>query len=212
MATQSQLISKSVYAFDLDKKSLNILDADMFIANKDILCKDSFIIKTINPSAVTNRAYIHIIDHPCPSILDIIQTGEKPVSEKIACITVESGKVILNIKKPVNVKNGTTVLFRLDHTLPLEGENPDLFFCGSVQPSDYLNLRSHLNLEGIRKEVVLNPFSRKQFKAWIFDASNPQAYSAPKISNLDRVQCLSHTLNIKLTDWERAKYFGIFIQ
>lgn len=155
-----------------------------------------------------------MMDYSCNSITEALEVKTAPVPEEIAYVTVKGKKVVLNINKPLEIKAGNTVLFRLDYKIPLKGTDPELFFCGAIQPSDYLNLRDILNIGEISKEIILQPHSKRQFRAWVFDASEPIAFPTPEISESDRVQRISKDfkLNVKLTDWERAKYFGIFVQ
>ena len=200
-AKKNRLISKSIYAFDLDKRLLQTMDADMFIPSKDIVCEEGFTIKTINPHITIERTYIQMIAYPYTSITEALKVKKAPISKKIACVTVEDGKVILNIKKPLKIKANTTILFRLDYKAPLRGKNPELFFCGSIQPSDYLNLRKLLDIKEISKEIILQPHSRRQFRAWVFNASKPIAFPTSQVSSFEGVQCISRDfkLDIKLT-------------
>ena len=207
------LKSESIYEFDLDNQTLRIQDWDLFIPKQKTTFAQGFRLKTVSQSIKKiNRSTLYEVNGRYSSISGALENST-PIPKRRVEVTKANNCFEVIIHKPIEFSPSFPVLLALDYTLDLQVEGPHLLYCGSVQPSDYIHLHDHLNEGNITKKIKLFLFSRcTSFESGVYDASNPIAFPRIKSSHYNRVQSISHELNmsIDLDEWERAKTFSVF--
>lgn len=209
------LISATVYAFNLDKRELGIEDYDLFVPNKEGTFSEGFRLKVVNPDIIeVTRASIYLVKPPFRSIDDALRKSDL-VPSNFAEIVQEKDFFGVKIYKPLTISPKLAALLLLEYKLRLRGNGSRLFYCGSVQPSDYSIIKEYLNIKNVKKKVKMAVFSCRPFEGWTFNASKLIAFPDGGMSILDGVQRFTREFNMKinLEEWEeRAYYFGLFIE
>lgn len=208
------LISATVYGFNLDKRDLEIEDYDFFVPKREISFSEGFRLKIVNPDiAEVTQASIYLVKPPFTSIENALKKTVS-VRKDIAEVAQEENHFVIKIHKQFKVSEKLAALLLLKYRVALKGNGPRLFYCGSVQPSDYSKMKDYLNIKNVNKKVKMVVFSCRPFEGWVFNASELIAFPNGKLSIYDRVQRFIYDfdINIGFEEWERANYFGIFVQ
>lgn len=211
----NSLRSMSTYTFDVDERELHIGDYDLFAPETEVILARHFRLKVVSTSITEDsRAEIRWVQPPSDNLETAFQHSHIVPSQQ-AEVVRQMNEFWLRVHSPLSVWPSQPALVCLEYTAMLKGSGPDVLYCGAIQPSDYEELKPYLKLENVSKVIRLVAFSKGPFKVYFFDASAQIAYPPPASSNPDLgherfVYEFSTTLNLK--EWERAQYFGIFIQ
>ncbi|MCK4824894.1 hypothetical protein KA005_54585, partial [bacterium] len=181
------LLSKTVYAFNIDERELKIEDYDLFIAKQEVVFSEGFKLKTVNREITEiTQANIRFCRGPFTSIENALNSTELLVTD-IGEVLQEENSFVLRIKDQLKMSPDLGALLTLKYKVALKGNGSRLFFCGCIQPSDYFGLRDYLVIENIRKEVKMVAFSRRNFEGWVFNASKPVVFPEGRMSKTEGV-------------------------
>lgn len=211
--SKPRLESQSIYSFDLDSQSLTFRDYDLFAPARDLVLHMGFTVKKISTAVTTvKRCDLRRARADAPSLDEAVKTSQK-IAPEMARVVIVDGAVNFKIPDQLPMTASDALLLVLEYSINLQGQGPKLLFSGAVQPSDYKNIHNSLRVNDIAKQIVLQVYSKNQFSARIFNASNPQAFPQPIHARRRRsaapTYLIRETLDLDLQDWERALYFSI---
>lgn len=214
------LRSVSIYAFDIDKRLLRIEDYDCLLVYKDQpLEPGSYPVKRISRRTSGFSAELRSLrssdkiswsSSTKNFLTALVHAGR--VDNTVAQLGRKDSLVSLDVEKELIVGEKNHIVLRIAHTISLEGYGKNLFFCGAVQPSDYAASRSHFGIERARKIIKLRAWSSNGFEAWVFKAADQRAYPPTLHSRRERVYYIEEYVSVAMPEWERARYFGLFVQ
>lgn len=220
------ILSFAQYAFSLDDRRLQINDVDCLISPLDIsLCPGIRAVKKIS-GRTTDAAWSlrWLLGANClsgnSSAGDVIRGVNH--SNKVDASTAElstrwqngSREVQLCTHRELCVGRGQQLLLSVLYMIELTGKGDELLYCGAVQPSDYKTPRESLHIGWARKHIVLRATSRRRaFSAWVFRGSEQRSFPLRIDSEcVAGVHSFQDGLSVEMPDWERARYFAMFIQ
>lgn len=207
------LRSYTRYCFDLQKRELAILDRDIFIPLKPVAIRAG---QPIPLKVVTSHVREVSRASLCQACADCCEVCRPPESnDTIAEVRFDGTRFSFIPSSDLGVTPSRPVCLALEYQVALQGIGPCLFYCGSVQPSDYQHLKGYLDLERVRKRVELRVRSTSPFEAWCFHGQEPTAFPPATTSTEDRdshTHTFDHHLVVSPGDWRRAQYFGLFVR
>lgn len=214
---RSQAISSSTYAFDLDRRLLQIEDRDFVF---------------IGPTPQAGR-FAHALTVPVKAIratAENIVLGVHQLSERIdsdaallvgnplpgATLSVSDSdglkQVTLDLGPRHQVGIGSKFRIDISYRVRLPADGPQLMFAGAIQPSDYLAAKESFGLETARKTIHLVVQRATPFHGYLFDPAAMNYFPVPQQAVAKHgVFVLEHRIEGPAANWMRATYFAVSV-
>ena len=212
------LNSISIYGFDIDNNLLRIEDMDVIRFKEDIVVKKKQVINLKRIRKGTKTPTCNLFKGEGLVNYKELISGQDVLSDNPKIILEDNGESILvsiQIEPPFVIERKCTYALYLQNKFGINGNGQHLFFCGSIQPSDFDGIRRNLGVKKAEKiiEVYIWSKTKKSFPVWSFNGSaacfRPLAEPA-KFDRQYRAWKSKTTFNESITDWKRAKYFSVF--
>ena len=221
------VLSKTIYEFNLLTNVFSISDADVIIPIKDSeglnIKAGSILYKKIRETANDKVGGFKLIDSNNLNLDNLAQRVAQPKNMDKSEINFSSEDNLffaeLKLEKDLLITDNDEqagALF-LQYNAPIEKTHfSNLFmFNGAIQPSDYKETGLKISTAIKQIEVIINSPESK-FSTWLSDPRDGKYYPDEYRSNLDNssgFHSYKYTLNYKIfNEWNRAQYFSLCVK
>lgn len=211
------LYSNTMYEFRLDREELCVQDMDVLQIGESLhplsLSGVPLIAKHIRQNATDVRGVLYQLAQPVDTPKLLAGARHVEGSSVVVEPRAESQVIKLQTTQGTRFQPGQSYALYATYTIDISSAEPSLFFIGSIQPRDFLDIRQKLQVSSAVKRVDLQLWSKRQsFRTAFYDGTDPVMRPPLEVAPQ---QCKLYAASRKMTyqiseEWHRSHYFGVF--